>query len=183
MKRGSRSGSLILGGFSFLVFSAQLFAPHDAAADWSATAEAKVLYTDNVFELSSSRRLSLSEDPSQPAIVPVQKPGDVVWEPSLDVRHTSHPTHLGPTEVSLKAQGFIFTDNPLFNHGNYRIQVQQALDAETSLLLRSLLVLALLTIASTSVGAADLAELRVSPPDVNLATALDRQGKIVWRFQ
>ncbi len=136
MKRGSRSCSLILGGLSFLLFSALVFAPRDAAADWSATAEAKVLYTDNVFELSSSRRLSLSEDPSQPAIVPVQKPSDVVWEPSLDVRHTSHLTHLGQTEVSLKAHGFIFTDNPIFNHGNYRIQVKQALDSETSLLLR-----------------------------------------------
>ena len=88
MKRGSRSCSLILGGLSFLLFSAQLFAPYDAVADWSATAEAKVLYTDNVFELSSSRRLSLSEDPSQPAIVPVKKSSDIVWEPSLDVRHT-----------------------------------------------------------------------------------------------
>ena len=136
MKGGSRLRSLIVGGFFFLFISAQLLAPHDVAADWSATAEAKVLYTDNVFELSSSRRLSLSEDPSQPTIVPVKKPSDIVWEPSLDVRHTSHPTHLGQTEVSLKAHGFIFTDNPIFNHGNYRIQVKQALDSETSLLLR-----------------------------------------------
>ena len=136
MKRGSRLRSLILGGLSVLFIGAQLLVPHDVAADWSAIAEAKVLYTDNVFELSSARRLSLSEDPSQPTIVPVQKPSDVVWEPSLDVRHTSHLTHLGQTEVSLKAHGFIFTDNPLFNHGNYRIQVKQALDSETSLLLR-----------------------------------------------
>lgn len=136
MKRGSRSCCLILGGLSFLVFSTQLFTPHDVAADWSAIAEAKALYTDNVFELSSARRLSLSEDPSQPSVVPVNKPSDIVWEPSLDVRHTSHPTNLGPTEVSLKVHGFIFTDNPIFNHGNYRIQLKQALDPETSLLLR-----------------------------------------------
>ena len=127
---------LILDGFSLLLLSAQFFAPHDAAADWSATAETKVLYTDNVFELSSARRLSLSEDPSQPALVPVNKPSDVVWEPALDVRHTSNPTNLGSTEVSFKAHGFIFTDNPIFNHGNYRIQLKQALDPETSLLLR-----------------------------------------------
>ncbi|MDO8357464.1 MAG: hypothetical protein Q7U76_13840 [Nitrospirota bacterium] len=135
-KHGLRSCSLILGGLSLLLCPAHLFAPRDAAADWSALAEAKVLYTDNVFELSSSRRLSLSEDPSQPAIVPVKKPSDIVWEPSVDLRHTSNPTNLGPTEVSLKAHGFIFTDNPIFNHGNYRIQVKQALDSETSLLLR-----------------------------------------------
>jgi hypothetical protein len=118
------------------LLGAQLYAPRDVTADWSAIAETKVLYTDNVFELSSARRLSLSEDPSQPAIVPVQKPSDIVWEPSLDVRHTSNPTHLGQTEVSVKAHGFIFTDNPIFNHGNYRIQLKQALDQETSLLLR-----------------------------------------------
>lgn len=128
--------SLILNGLSLLLLGAQLFAPHDAAADWSATAETKVLYTDNVFELSSARRLSLDEDPSQPTIVPVNKPSDVVWEPSLDVRHTSTPTNLGPTEVSFKAHGLIFTENPIFNHGNYRIQLKQALDPETSLLLR-----------------------------------------------
>ncbi len=110
--------------------------PDHSRADWSATTDAKVLYTDNVFELSSSRRLALTEDPSQPTIVPVKKPSDVVWEPSIDVRHASHPTALGPTEVSVKAQGFVFTDNPIFNHGNYRIQLKQALDADTSVLLR-----------------------------------------------
>lgn len=128
--------SLILRGLSFLLFNALLFTPCEAMADWSAIAETKALYTDNVFEHSSARRLTVSEDPSQPSIVSVKKPSDVVWEPSLDVRHTSTPTNLGSTEVSFKAQGFIFTNNPIFNHGNYRIQLKQALDQETSLLLR-----------------------------------------------
>lgn len=127
---------LMLRGLIFLLFSVRLFPPYEARADWFAIAETKALYTDNVFEHSSARRLSLSEDPSQPAIVSVKKPSDIVWEPSLDVRHTSTPTNLGQTEVSFKAHGFIYTDNPLFNHGNYRIQVKQALDPETSLLLR-----------------------------------------------
>ncbi|MCX5723685.1 MAG: outer membrane beta-barrel protein [Nitrospirae bacterium] len=127
---------LMLQGLFFLLFSALIFAPYEARADWSAIAETKALYTDNVFEHSSARRLSLSEDPSQPAIVSVKKPSDIVWEPSLDVRHTSTPTNFGQTEVSFKAHGFIYTDNPLFNHGNYRMQVRQALDPETSVLLR-----------------------------------------------
>ncbi len=110
--------------------------PNRAAAEWSAIAESKVLYTDNVFEFSSSRRLALAEDPSQPAIVPVDKASDVVWEPSIDLRHRSRPTSFGDTEVSVKAAGFVFTDNPIFNHGNYRIQVKQALDADTSILIR-----------------------------------------------
>ncbi len=105
-------------------------------AEWSAVADARLLYTDNVFELSSSRRLSLSEDPSQPSRVSVDKPIDVVWEPAIELRHRSQPLAAGPTEVSVKAAGFIFTENPLFNHGNYRLQVRQALDRETSLLIR-----------------------------------------------
>ncbi|MBI3355879.1 MAG: hypothetical protein HY038_03750 [Nitrospirae bacterium] len=113
-----------------------LFRTQSVQAEWSALTEAKVLYTDNVFELSSARRLSLAEDPSQPSLVPLKKPSDVVWEPSIDLRHRSRPTALGDTELSIKAQGFIFTDNTLFNHGNYRIQVKQALDQDTSVLVR-----------------------------------------------
>lgn len=48
------------------------------AAEWSAITEAKVLYTDNAFEFSAARRLRLSEDPSQPTIVPLTQPSDTV---------------------------------------------------------------------------------------------------------
>ena len=105
------------------------------AGDWSAITEARVLYTDNVSELSATRRLALSEDPSQPAVVPLRNPKDVVWEPSIDVRHRSQ-NGLGPAEISLKAAGFIYTDHAIFNHGNYRLQVRQALSSDTSVLLR-----------------------------------------------
>ncbi|MBI5777451.1 MAG: hypothetical protein HY444_08675 [Nitrospirae bacterium] len=109
-----------------------------SAADtegWAAIAEQKVLYTSNAFQLSSARRLSLSEDPSQPTIVQLDKPSDIVWEPSVDVRRTSS-NRLGDLEVSVKAHGFIFTDHAALNHGNYRIQVKQALSPDTSVLLR-----------------------------------------------
>lgn len=102
---------------------------------WSAIAEQKVLYTDNAFQLSSARRLSLAEDPSQPAGLSVGRPSDVVWEPSVDVRRTSS-NRFGRLEVSAKAHGFIFTDHSSLNHGNYRIQVRQDLAPGTSLLLR-----------------------------------------------
>jgi hypothetical protein len=105
------------------------------AGDWSTITEAKLLYTDNVSELSATRRLALSEDPSQPTIAPLQKPQDVVWEPSIDVRHRSRNS-LGPVEVSFKAAGFIYTDHAIFNHGNYRFQVTQALSPDTTVLLR-----------------------------------------------
>lgn len=122
--------------FPFLLVAVIAADLEPAFAEWSAIAESRVLYTDNVFELSSARRLALAEDPSQPAVVSVAKPSDVVWEPSIDLRHRSHPTALGDTEVSIKAAGFLFTDNPIFNHGNYRIQVKQALDQDTSVLVR-----------------------------------------------
>lgn len=102
---------------------------------WSAIAEQKVLYTDNVFQFSSARRLALAEDPSQPTNVQVDKPSDVVWEPSVDVRRTSS-NRLGSLEISAKAHGFIFTDHSAFNHGNYRIQIKQALSREASVLFR-----------------------------------------------
>jgi hypothetical protein len=102
---------------------------------WSAIAEQKILYTDNAFQFSSARRLALAEDPSQPTNVQTDKPSDVVWEPSLDVRRTSS-TRLGNLEISAKGHGFIFTDHAAFNHGNYRIQARQALSADTSVLLR-----------------------------------------------
>lgn len=105
------------------------------AGEWSAVAEQKVLYTDDVFQLSSARRLALAEDPSQPTIVPVDNPSDIVWEPSLEVIRKSHASS-GPTELSLKAHGFIFTDHSIFNHGNYRLQLKQALSPVMSLLLR-----------------------------------------------
>lgn len=105
------------------------------AAEWSAITEAKVLYTDNVFEFSSARRLRLSEDPSQPSIVSLNQPSDTVWEPSIDVRRTSSSS-FGQTEISVKAHGFIFTNNPIFNHGDYRIQVNQQVAPDTFLLLR-----------------------------------------------
>ena len=104
-------------------------------AEWSAITGAKVLYTDNVFEFSAARRLQLSEDPSQPVIVPLSRPSDTVWEPSIDLRRTSSSS-LGLTEISVKAHGFIFTNNPIFNHGDYRIQVNQQVAADTFVLLR-----------------------------------------------
>ena len=107
---------------------------HSARAEWSAVAESKVSYTDNVTNFSASRRLKFSEDPSQPTGVPA-KLSDVIWDPSFEVIRSSSST-LGPNELSVKAQGIIFTHNPIFNHGDYRLQFKQALSPDTSLLLR-----------------------------------------------
>lgn len=133
--RGRASIPLVI---LILGVSAGIGAARASAAEtegWSAIAEQRVLYTDNAFQVSSARRLSVAEDPSQPTSVPISEPSDVVWEPSVDVRRTSS-NRFGRVEVSAKAHGFIFTDHAELNHGNYRIQVKQALSRETSLLLR-----------------------------------------------
>ncbi|RLS44712.1 MAG: hypothetical protein DWH81_00320, partial [Planctomycetota bacterium] len=46
-------------------------------------------------------------------------------------------------------------------------------------MLTRILSCSLLLLSAAPLWAADLAELRVTPPDVNLATALDRQGIVV----
>lgn len=107
----------------------------DAQTEWSAVAEQKTSYTTDAFQFSSARRLALNEDPSQPTVVPVDKPEDVIWEPALEVIRSSDNS-LGRNELSFKAHGYIYTDKGIFNHGDYRIQNRQWLDAETSILLR-----------------------------------------------
>lgn len=109
-------------------------APHAEAAEsgWSAVVGAKTSYTTDVFQFSSARRLALGEDPSQPTIVPLDKPSDVIVEPSVEVRRL-FGTH---TELSAKAHGFLYTEHAIFNHAEYRLQAKQQLDHDTSLLLR-----------------------------------------------
>jgi hypothetical protein len=103
-------------------------------AGWFAVAESKVSYTDDVTNFSAARRLKFSEDPSQPTGIPTQL-SDVIWDPSLELIRSSSSTP-GPNELSLKAAGFIYTNNPIFNHGDYRLQFKQGLSPDTSLLLR-----------------------------------------------
>ena len=108
--------------------------PCGVMAEWSAIAENKVSYTNNVTNFSAARRLKFSEDPSQPTALPSQL-SDVIWDPSLEVIRSSSST-LGPNELSVKAQGFIYTNNSIFNFGDYRLQFKQALSPDTSLLIR-----------------------------------------------
>ncbi|WP_447973889.1 hypothetical protein [Nitrospira sp. Kam-Ns4a] len=106
-----------------------------ARADWAAVAEQRTSFTTDAFQFSSARRLRFSEDPSLPTVVPLNKPEDVIWEPSVEVIKSFAPKP-GQTEVSIKAHGYIYTDKPIFNHGDYRFQVRQSLGPQTSLLLR-----------------------------------------------
>jgi hypothetical protein len=110
-------------------------APVRSHAEWAAIAEEKTSYTTDVFQFSSARRLALTEDPSQPTIVPLNKQEDVIWEPSVEVIQSSSNS-LGRNDLSIKAHGYIYTNNPIFNHGEYRLQDRQSLGPDTSMLLR-----------------------------------------------
>jgi hypothetical protein len=98
--------------------------------------QSRMTYTDDVLQFSASRRQKFSEDPSQPTGVPVDKRADVVWDPSLEVVRSSSSSSLGPTEVSMKAHGFLYTANPIFNHGDYRLQLKQGLSPDTAVMVR-----------------------------------------------
>jgi hypothetical protein len=54
-----------------------------------------------------------------------------VWDPSLELIRTT-TSSLGPTQISAKAHGFIYTTNPVFNHGDYRLHILSA-GVDTSL--------------------------------------------------
>ena len=104
------------------------------AGDWRVIAEQKISYTDDVAQFSAVRRQNFNEDPSQPTVVQDRR-RDVVWEPSVDVlRRFSNA--LGRSELSLKGQAFLFTDNPSFTHAMMRLQYRQFLGEDTSLLVR-----------------------------------------------
>ncbi|HEX5550336.1 MAG TPA: hypothetical protein VFX36_05870, partial [Nitrospira sp.] len=106
-----------------------------AHAEWSGIVSERTSYTTDAFQFSAARRLRLSEDPSQPTVVPLDKPEDVIWEPAVEAIHSS-PVTFGKNELSAKAQGAIYTNNPAFNHGNYRVQDRMSFGNGTSVLLR-----------------------------------------------
>ncbi len=104
-------------------------------AEWSAIAGENTSYTNDAFQFSAARRLAFSEDPSQPTIVSLEKSRDVIWEPALELIQSAN-TSAGKNELSMKAQGAIYTNNPILNHGDYRIQDRYRLDPDTSVLVR-----------------------------------------------
>lgn len=106
-----------------------------AQAEWSAIVSERTSYTTDAFQFSAARRLRLSEDPTQPTDVPLNKPEDVIWEPAAEAIHSS-PVTFGKNEFSVKAHGAIYTNNPAFNHGIYRVQDRMSFGNGTSVLLR-----------------------------------------------
>jgi hypothetical protein len=98
-----------------------------AQEGWSFEGQGILFYTDDVGLFSATRRLSRDADPTQPAIDShlIGKGSDMVFEPLLIVRR-SLTNGLGRLDLNMQGQGYVFTDNPEFNHGTLRVQAIQA---------------------------------------------------------
>ncbi len=101
-----------------------------AAEAWRVEGESNLFFTDDVSLFSASRRLALMEDPTQPIVDVTRQGSDFVYEPAVEVAR-SFETIFGVTELSIKAQGFVFATNPLFNHGTYRFEIEQDVTRDT----------------------------------------------------
>ncbi|BFU96538.1 MAG: conserved exported protein of unknown function [Nitrospira sp.] len=108
-----------------------------AMAETHFEGRALLFYTDDVGIFSATRRLTRDEDPTQPALdsILTNQGSDVVFEPDAIAR-TSVDNRWGTTHLSIRGQGFIYADNPRFNHGTLKVQAVQAFSSDTRLLLR-----------------------------------------------
>ncbi len=106
-------------------------------ADWSAITQGTGFYTDDVGIFSATRRLSRDGDPTQPALDSklTGQGSDFVFGPTAELAN-SFDNRLGKTTLDIQGSGFIYADNPRYNHGALRVQAKQAFTPETSLLFR-----------------------------------------------
>ncbi len=135
----ARSNSPYLVGPARIIAVLALFAalwlqpcPASAEETWSIEGRGILFYTDDVGLFSATRRLSRDGDPTQPAIDSklTDKGSDMVFEPLLSVTR-SFTNGLGRLDLNVQGQGFVFTDNPQFNHGTLRLQATQDLTSTT----------------------------------------------------
>ncbi len=108
-----------------------------AWADWSAITQGTGFYTDDVGIFSATRRLSRDGDPTQPALDSklTGQGSDFVFGPMAELAN-SFDNRLGTTTFDIQGSGFIYAENPRYNHGALRVQAKQAFTPETSLLFR-----------------------------------------------
>jgi len=131
---GSNTGRLSLAVSLLVALTGLVLAPRVAAAEegWSLEGRGTLFYTDDVGLFSATRRLSRDGDPTQPAIDSrlTDKGSDMVFEPMAHITRSS-TNNLGRLDLNVQGQGFIFTDNPQFNHGTLRLQATQDLSSNT----------------------------------------------------
>jgi hypothetical protein len=118
----------------FVVLGSLWLLPQASSAEegWSLEGQGTLFYTNDVGLFSAARRLSRDSDPTQPAIDSklTNQGSDMVFEPLLTVNR-SLTNGLGRLDLNVQGQGFVFTENPEFNHGTLRLQATQALSSAT----------------------------------------------------
>jgi hypothetical protein len=118
----------------FVVLASLWLLPQVSPAEdgWSLEGQGTLFYTDDVGLFSAARRLSRDSDPTQPAIDSklTNQGSDMVFEPMANITRAS-TNNLGRLDLNMQGQGFIFTENPEFNHGTLRLQATQDLSART----------------------------------------------------
>ena len=130
-QRNSDSDSASLGRavVLFVVLASLWLLPPPSSAEegWSLEGRGTLFYTDDVGLFSATRRLSRDGDPTQPAIDSklTDQGSDMIFEPLLSVTR-SLTNNLGRLNLNVQGQGFVFTENPQFNHGTLRLQATQA---------------------------------------------------------
>ena len=120
-----------------LILACFLSLPSPAQAEWKVMAQGTVHYTDDAALFSATRRLSRNQDPTQPVIDrKLAKQGDdVVFEPMAQIAK-SFSLMGRQTQLAVRGQGFVFTDNTQFSHGSLGVQATHNLTPSTSLILR-----------------------------------------------
>jgi len=123
----------------FVVLASLWLLPQLSSAEegWSLEGSGILFYTDDAGLFSATRRLSRDSDPTLPAIDArlTDKGSDIVFEPMVDI--TRFLTNkLGSLDLNVQGQGFVFTENPEFNHGMLRLQATQALSSTTRVQVR-----------------------------------------------
>lgn len=106
--------------------------PASSTEGWSLEGHGTLFYTDDVGLFSATRRLSRDGDPTQPAIDSnlTDQGSDMVFEPMANITRSS-TNNLGRLDLNVQGQGFVFTENPQFNHGTLRLQATQGLSSST----------------------------------------------------
>ncbi len=108
-----------------------------ALAEWKIETQGNLFYTDDVGLFSATRRLNMHGDPTQPALDTslTGQGSDMVFEPDLKVTR-SVTSSWGHTDLSVKAQGFIFAVHPEFNQASVGVEALHAFTPVTAIRLR-----------------------------------------------
>jgi hypothetical protein len=103
-----------------------------AQANWYFNIDNASYYTDDVALFSTTRRLSLKEDPTQPNIDKMGLGSDFIYEPSLEATWSRHNS-FGEMYFSVDVGGYVFTHQSAFTHGLFDFEFAQSFQTNTKL--------------------------------------------------